>query len=222
MAAGSRISHRRPRPHRPARPRAGPSSTLPNTATTSPRRTVDVGVAEYRDGAVADRSGDARITQHRHHFVDLSLAGRGTQDRHHRIGTLSARQIRIAPDVDEIVAVAVMPAADLVAPLIETARCLVETARRVGGRCYDLARSSGAEPDAADCARATPPISGSSPAKSSSVSSSQASRRDIEVFMVQIPLKVRSRDTACDSLRCRVQTTPRTAPRSRRGRHRPR
>ena len=188
-------------------------------------RTVDVGVAQDRDCATAQRPGDARIAEDRHHFASLAFAARGTQDRHHRIGTLPARQIRIAPDVDEILAVAVMPAIDLVAPLIETSRSL--GSRASAGAVSTLLGASGAAPGAVDCARATPPTSGSSPAKSSSaksspVSSSQASRRDIEVFMVQIPLEVRSRDTACDRLRCRVQTTPRTARRSRRGRHRPR
>ncbi len=99
-------------------------------------RTVDVGVTQDRDGATAHRSGDARIAEDRHHFPSLAFAARGTQDRHHRIGTLPARQIRIASDVDEILAVAVMPAIDLVAPLIETSR-------RVGGRCFDVARCVG-------------------------------------------------------------------------------
>ena len=99
-------------------------------------RTVDVGVAEDRDGATAQRSGDARIAEDRDHFPSLAFAARGTQDRHHRVRALSARQIRIASDVDEIVAVAVMPAIDLVAPLIETSRC-------VGGRCFDAARCVG-------------------------------------------------------------------------------
>ncbi len=53
---------------------------------------VDVRVAENGDRTVAHRSGDAVVAENRDDIAGITLASRGSENRHHGVGVFPARQ----------------------------------------------------------------------------------------------------------------------------------
>ena len=66
---------------------------------------VDINVAQNRDSGFGHSAGYVRVSEDGHDVSGVSLTARVPEDRDHRVGTLSGRQVRIVADVDHVVAV---------------------------------------------------------------------------------------------------------------------